>query len=168
LPESSRAAFKGAVSDLTKRARADLDRVPLVGDIARFNREVAGKVDGYIKDVANDKLNNEPRVADLLKQLKAQFEDLIVTKATQIGSQIASQFQIPRGTPLNLILNLNVGKAPYALKAYLSYRNDPASLAKALLELSDCPDLVENKGHSYGSELSAEDKRALIEYLKTL
>ena len=153
---------------MTNRARADLDRIPLVGDVARFNREVAGKVDGYIKDVVNDKLNNEPQVADLLARLKDQFQELIVTKVTQIGSQITSQFQIPKGTPLNLILNLNVGKAPYALKAYLTYRNDPATLAKALLELSDCPDLVENKGHSYGSELSADDKRALIEFLKTL
>lgn len=31
-----------------------------------------------------------------------------------------------------------------------------------------CPDPVENKGHTYGSELGSSDKAALIEYLKTL
>jgi cytochrome c5 len=31
-----------------------------------------------------------------------------------------------------------------------------------------CPDPIEDKGHTYGSELSASDKTALIEYLKTL
>jgi hypothetical protein len=31
-----------------------------------------------------------------------------------------------------------------------------------------CVDPVEDKGHTYGSELSSSDKAALIEYLKTL
>ena len=44
---------------------------------------------------------------------------------------------------------------------------DPASLARALLDLSACPDLVENKGHAFGSDLSPDAKRAVIEYLKT-
>ena len=168
LPETSRPAFKGALGDLIGRVRSDLDRIPGVADIARFNRDVAAKVEGHIKDVINAKLGNEPKLADLLAQLKAQFEQVIVTKATEVVDQIQSRFKIPKGTPLNLILNLNVGKAPYALKASLIHRDDPAALAKALLDLSDCPDLVENKGHTFGSELPPDDKRALIEYLKTL
>jgi hypothetical protein len=47
-------------------------------------------------------------------------------------------------------------------------------LVKKLLELSKCPDYVVNKGHYFGTSvfkeeppLSDEDKRALIEYLKT-
>jgi hypothetical protein len=31
-----------------------------------------------------------------------------------------------------------------------------------------CPDPIEDKGHTYGSDLSGSDKAALIEYLKTL
>ena len=168
LPESSRPTFKGAVDDLAGKLRADLDQVPLLGDIAKFNREVAAKVEGHVKEVVDAKLKGDPKLADLLAKLKTRFEEVIVTKATDLAGQIESRFKIPKGTPLNLILNLNVGKAPYALKAYLAHKDDPAGLAKALLDLSDCPDLVENKGHTFGAELSTDDKRALIEYLKTL
>ena len=34
--------------------------------------------------------------------------------------------------------------------------------------LSDCPDLVEDRGHTYGADLSEQDKKDLIEFLKTL
>ena len=44
-----------------------------------------------------------------------------------------------------------------------------------LLELSTCPDFVVNRGHYFGTDafaeepgLSDDDKRALIEFLKTL
>jgi hypothetical protein len=47
-------------------------------------------------------------------------------------------------------------------------------LARPLLELSKCPDLVVNRGHYFGTSyfqeepgLSDDDKRALIELLKT-
>ncbi|HEV3075594.1 MAG TPA: hypothetical protein VHB47_14330 [Thermoanaerobaculia bacterium] len=47
-------------------------------------------------------------------------------------------------------------------------------LAVPLLELSKCPDLVVNRGHYFGTSyfkeepgLSDDDKRALIEFLKT-
>ena len=168
LPEASRPTFKGAVDDLAGRLRADLDRIPVLKDIAKFNGEVAAKIEANVKEVVDGKLQGEPKLADLLATLKAQFEQVIVAKATELAGQIESQFRIPKGTPLNLILNLNVGKVPYALKAYLTFKDDPANLARALLDLSDCPDLVENRGHTFGAELSPDDKRALIEYLKTL
>ena len=38
----------------------------------------------------------------------------------------------------------------------------------ALLKVSLSPDLVEDRGHTYGANLSEDDRRALIEYLKTL
>jgi hypothetical protein len=31
-----------------------------------------------------------------------------------------------------------------------------------------CPDLIENEGHTFGSDLSTADKYALREFLKTL
>ena len=37
---------------------------------------------------------------------------------------------------------------------------------KRLLEVNTCPDFIEDKGHYYGHDLSDEDKRALIEYIK--
>ena len=39
-------------------------------------------------------------------------------------------------------------------------------MLKRLLEVSTCPDFIEDKGHYYGHDLGDEDKRALIEYIK--
>jgi hypothetical protein len=41
-------------------------------------------------------------------------------------------------------------------------------LATDLFKASKCPDLIEDRGHYFGTELADADKRALIEYLKTL
>jgi hypothetical protein len=41
-----------------------------------------------------------------------------------------------------------------------------AAMLKRLLEVSTCPDFIEDKGHYYGRNLSDDDKRALIEYVK--
>jgi hypothetical protein len=41
-------------------------------------------------------------------------------------------------------------------------------LAPMLFKLSKCPDLIEDRGHLFGTTLVDEDKRALIEFLKTL
>jgi len=41
-------------------------------------------------------------------------------------------------------------------------------LVPALIAASKCPDLIEDHGHEFGADLSDSDKRALIEFLKTL
>jgi hypothetical protein len=41
-------------------------------------------------------------------------------------------------------------------------------LARGLYDLSICPDYVVNRGHYFGTDLTDADKRALIEFLKTL
>ena len=56
----------------------------------------------------------------------------------------------------------------HAALAHVRFRGDARALAKALLDLSDCPDLVEDSGHSYGTELTAAQKKDLIAFLKTL
>jgi hypothetical protein len=94
---------------------------------------------------------------------------------------------IPEGTPVNLLANLNPGADPAELiklcvkiKATLLRvkleRLDPAAtkalmtreIAPALFAASKCPDLVEDRGHLFGTQLPDDDKRSLIEYLKTL
>ena len=37
-----------------------------------------------------------------------------------------------------------------------------------LLKLSQYPDVIEDHGHTYGSDLKDDEKTALIEYLKTM
>jgi hypothetical protein len=101
---------------------------------------------------------------------------------------------IPAGTPINLIANINPlsestrpeDRAAHTAKLIdllLKLEGDLESLpANAsdeqaqsvfdkhvpdLLAVSKCPDFIVNKGHYFGSNLSDEDKHALIEFLKT-
>ena len=90
---------------------------------------------------------------------------------------------IPKGTPINLIGNLqpDFEQAVLGVKILkalvkihmmnLSPEQATAELIKAVPELlaaNNCPDFIEDKGHYFGTDLPDNDKRALIEYLKTL
>lgn len=101
---------------------------------------------------------------------------------------------IPKGTPVNLLSNINL-KAPVGdlaavgkvllkdLKKLPANATDEeakkafANAVPKLLKVSKCPDFVVNRGHYFGTDfmppgenepgLSDEDKRALIAFLKT-
>jgi cytochrome c5 len=99
---------------------------------------------------------------------------------------------IPSGTPINLVSNINLENEE-VVGVLLDIKHDLADLpanateeqARAqfaplvpkLLEVSKCRDFVINKGHYFGTDflppgegepgLSDDDKRALIEFLKT-
>jgi len=97
---------------------------------------------------------------------------------------------IPRGTPINLVANIeprldsllilvptvNAGfRDAFARRLDLLHpaagaTGDDAQrrLVAALMAASTCPDLVEDRGHLFGADLPDADKRALIEFLKTL
>ena len=97
---------------------------------------------------------------------------------------------IPRGTPINLVANVepkleNLFALISAVNATFidasARRFDllhPAAgvssdearrrLVATLMAASTCPDLVEDRGHLFGADLPDADKRALIEFLKTL
>jgi hypothetical protein len=91
---------------------------------------------------------------------------------------------LPQGTPINLVMSVHPRDAKAVLQAYvdgclqgrpkvefpvLSVRNHElgrkAMVAK-LLEVNQCPDFIEDKGHTYGCDLSDDDKLALIEFMK--
>jgi hypothetical protein len=90
---------------------------------------------------------------------------------------------IPKGTPINLLANLEPDFGDLAAlqlqlsKALLTIhaQNLPpeaagAELLKAvpqLLAANKCPDFIEDEGHYFGTDLPDDDKRALIEYMKT-
>ncbi len=93
---------------------------------------------------------------------------------------------IPAGTPVNLLGNLNPDMPPQDLakliiklkKALIEIKLKglqgeqvrevmKREVAPALLEASLCPDLVEDRGHYFGTDLPDDDKRALIEFIKT-
>jgi hypothetical protein len=101
---------------------------------------------------------------------------------------------IPKGTPVNLLANLEllsestrpedrIAHTKKLLKVVFKLKNALKSLPKDatdeqaeavfkplvpdLLSVSKCPDFIINKGHYFGSNLADDDKRALIELLKT-
>jgi len=89
--------------------------------------------------------------------------------------------RIPKGTPINLLANLQpdfqhagaflkaAGKLLKINAETLSPEAADAELRKLVPELiamNKCPDFIEDKGHYLGTDLSDNDKRALIEYLK--
>ncbi len=94
---------------------------------------------------------------------------------------------IPAGTPIGLLANVDGDADPADLLALcvqlkvslakIKLENlDTAAaeellrteVAPALWKVSKCPDLVEDRGHYFGSDLPDTDKLALIEFLKTL
>ena len=97
---------------------------------------------------------------------------------------------IPRGTPINLLANTNLelgGPMKDVQLVQLFVRSvdalkdikregltgDAATqrlmrLVPDLYAVNSCPDFIEDRGHYFGVDLSDADKRALIEYLKTM
>ncbi len=94
---------------------------------------------------------------------------------------------IPEGTPINLLANIDPEADPaellklclkikaVLLKIKVEHLDSAAAkrlmkdnLAVDLLRVSKCPDLIEDKGHYFGTTLPDGDKLALIEFLKTL
>ncbi len=120
---------------------------------------------------------NAEYLPDLLK--KALAEDIDPDGFFRIG-------HIPAGTPVNLLANVNPG-ASFGDFAALCVKVKRALLeinvkglegdaakevmkrevAPALLNVSMCPDLIEDRGHTFGADRPDADKLALIEYLKT-
>jgi mono/diheme cytochrome c family protein len=92
--------------------------------------------------------------------------------------------RVPKGTPINLITNVHPKDAKSVLLAYVdgvldgrpkpefsqlrvaNHAKGQAAMLKRLLDVSTCPDFIEDKGHYYGHDLNDEDKHALIEYIK--
>jgi hypothetical protein len=92
--------------------------------------------------------------------------------------------RVPKGTPINLLMNVHPKDIKAVLQAYvdgvlqgqpgtkfseLRVKNRDAALQRMmgkLLEVNMSPDFIEDRGHTYGHELSDQDKQALIEYMK--
>ncbi len=82
---------------------------------------------------------------------------------------------IPDGTPVNLIGNINaggndpkVGLWTLGATGWSFLRKGPTKeLEPDLIKVSACPDFLVDRGHEFGSQLSSQDKEALIEFLKT-
>ena len=77
--------------------------------------------------------------------------------------------RIPAGTPVDLIARVDPREAPAIVqnRTVLNILSDRA-LFRGLIRNNQAPDFVLDRGHLFGTELSDDDKRALIEFLKTM
>jgi hypothetical protein len=94
---------------------------------------------------------------------------------------------IPKGMPINLLANIDpladsaqLAELALKIRKVLGEVRDQQldadatrllmkrELAPMLFKLNKCPDLIEDRGHQFGTDLADLDKRALIEFLKTL
>jgi cytochrome c5 len=98
--------------------------------------------------------------------------------------------RIPAGTPVDLLANINVYAAVQpgelletlkqlnrnpkllvrliqALKNHGQYDKELDAFLPLLLARNQSPDFIQDHGHTFGAELPDDQKRALIEYMKT-
>ncbi len=150
--------------------------------LGMFNGDpsVKGRLAAY-DDAAEKLLWPEKRAG------KATIKVTGADSALKIGT---ISLRIPAGTPVDLLSNINVHAAlltPEMLKPlnYLlahpqllvklvqvlnnqgQYDSELKDFVPLLLSMSQSPDLIMDHGHTFGSELPDDQKRALIEYMKT-
>jgi hypothetical protein len=122
---------------------------------------------------------------ELLKALRLVHKDAIEKDSD--GTEFFRIGRIPKGTPINLLANVNPKAEPTVLAELMfqvkrtlaeievkKLEGDAATdemkkqIAPALFKASKCPDFINDRGHTFGSELPDADKLALIEFLKTI
>jgi hypothetical protein len=77
---------------------------------------------------------------------------------------------VPINTPINVIARVNPLELPRLNQRTIDLVSGAFGerfLLRRLLEKNLAPDFIEDRGHYFGSTLSDQDKRALIEFLKT-
>ncbi|HEY9605508.1 MAG TPA: hypothetical protein V6C85_28140 [Allocoleopsis sp.] len=118
----------------------------------------------------------EDAMEKLLSPEKREGKISRTTQKSTLELPLGIKLPIPEGTPVNLLANINLREAitrldlTTALKGLknVDFSAGPkAKVASVLLQANESPDFVEDRGHTFGSELSDDDKKALIEFVKT-
>jgi hypothetical protein len=147
-----------------------------------FNNDpsVAGRVAAY-RDAAEKLLWPERRPGKTT--IKVTGKDSIL-KIREI------ELHIPAGTPVDLLTNINLYEAMqpgpvldllkqmakhpellvrlvHALNNQGPYDQDLKAFVPLLMAQNQSPDFIQDHGHSFGCNLPDNEKRALIEYMKT-
>lgn len=140
----------------------------------------------YLHNNSVGLFNADPSVAGRMAAYQDGMEKLLWperrpgTKTIRRTTQ-ASTFRYPeggsaciaKGTPIDVIANVSLITPEHFRRDNFFTRlfcriTGTGGLNGLFLLADNAPDFVQDRGHTYGSQLSDEDKRALIEYLKTL
>jgi hypothetical protein len=79
---------------------------------------------------------------------------------------------VPAGTPIKLLASIDTANLPAITQqswftGFLNKLLGRQTYNEILLQRSTAPDFIEDRGHEFGSHLTNDEKRALIEYVKT-
>jgi hypothetical protein len=141
---------------------------------------VKGRVAAYM-DAAEKLLWPDKRLG--VNSIKVTPQDTVLLVRSH-------RVKIPKGTPINLIANINLRTVatseaageelvkilehPLALAGVVEGLHNPArrdeelrKIGNELLKFNQIPDFIEDRGHTFGSKLSDAEKWALIDYMKT-
>ncbi len=152
---------------------------------------------GYLPDFLQDIVELEEKILPDVQVLPAIFKESgleIGPDSQRHAGQSPGEFEYAarrrrchravhctRGKSSSLLIKVKTGPESAAPECHAMKRRDRCFwrkiLVEPLLELSKCTDFVVNRGHYFGTDhlnkeenepgLSDEDKRALIEFLKT-
>jgi hypothetical protein len=129
--------------------------------------------------------NNDPSVAGRLAAYQDAMEKLLwperrlglktirkTTRSSTFKYEEGGTVCIARNTPIDLIANVDV-VTPEIFREdnfwtrLFCHITGTGDLNGLFLLNDNAPDFVQDHGHTYGTKLPDEDKKALIEYLKT-
>jgi len=130
--------------------------------------------------------NGDPSVAGRLAAYESAMEQLLwperragrgsirrTTQRSRLALDDGRSLCIRRNTPMDLITNIRVApRQPSTSRSKLLDRmlcqiTGSGALNPLFLHMDNAPDFIQDRGHTYGAEVTDEDKRALMEYVKT-
>lgn len=98
---------------------------------------------------------------------------LVTSTKSKYTARDGSELEVPAGTPVKLVASVDpnrlvrLGREGNWLTRFLARIFGGKILWNGLLDNNLAPDFIEDRGHTFGSDLPDEDKRALIEFMKT-
>jgi hypothetical protein len=166
-------AFRAEVEQILEQRIEDTlegGRVFVSAAVEALDQQQADLVRALGANLQSD-LSKSATIKPLLPSLRPYLQPALV-EGVQAGiadlrSLVSLDWKLPKGFPINLLLNLRTDKVPYVALLAAQSGSDQNEFFKALLELSDCPDLIENHGHYFGTQLTEQEKLDLIEFLLT-
>jgi hypothetical protein len=126
---------------------------------------VAGRMRAF-NDAMDKLLWPEHRLGTKSVLRTSAKSDIIINGETRYSA-------VPAGTPIKLFANINTADLNSLEKqswftSFLDWLLGRHKVNELLLQRNLAPDFVEDRGHTFASQLKDDEKRALIEYVKTL
>jgi RoxA-like, cytochrome c-like len=94
----------------------------------------------------------------------------VTTTRSRIQLFSGPEIEVPANTPINVIARVDPRALPKLGQRsvdFLSWAFGERFILGQLLSRNLAPDFIEDRGHTFGSDLADQDKRALIEFMKT-